>query len=829
MKYTRHSHSANSKSVRPTRRSLAMGWIPFGCLVPAWFFVGCSGGSAGTGGGDQNSVNEGTYSVADFQYTDHRPAGANPLGQEGFRALSRDECFTLIPASVGPTHTYELREGPDANYDLVPEASGLFGNWGYPTSAVRAQLDGDAEEELVVALRANNSWVNLVRVDRQSDGSYVSELLHEVGSNHTQMIDVRVSVADVDNDFRDELFLVARNALFGESGDRGEVWGFEDPLDGGDRILTYTRSGQHINLWAHGADVDGDGAHEVVVALTGDSTDSGRFPVRLYELPEGELGMTQLHGWQYLYAATDFDYGRLAIGDFDADGRDDLGWVGYRLANGQSTVRVRLFEYQANHTWNSYATFAAIHLFPTGGMTADRFGVTAFYPRVGQADLAVAYPTSNSTRYHSFHFDRGLNQWDVQSANLERHLTHQTVTLEAADVDADGAQEVAIGLLKFGTDDTKSVDLGTMELDNGLTQVWQDRQVLPSGAMGSGPRQGLVLAPGDYDADGFVLEHTGRNDVKVGSPIPLVLLAAPPTKSGISQNYDDTESLYSFAQVAGSSIGTVTHSAMTYSVEAGFDLFGVLGVSGRYSVDKASERTQTTSKHETTVTGYRGAYDADVIIFQGTLYETYEYRIVAAADPAAVGQLVTLDFPVDANTYKWTVDYYNSQVAPEDRIGPDVVTHTAGDIGTYPTRFELDQFMEGEVHWDFQGSRPVSQSGGSDFQSISFAQEQATEVQRTVTKSYGGGASIGIGGTVDKTNANGSTHSTMFGTEATFEASVGDIAEPSDYERWRYNWGFAVHTVGRLADGQNAPAGYTPRKHHFQYLRYWVDRNGSGY
>jgi hypothetical protein len=71
--------------------------------------------------------------------------------------------------------------------------------------------------------------------------------------------------------------------------------------------------------------------------------------------------------------------------------------------------------------------------------------------------------------------------------------------------------------------------------------------------------------------------------------------------------------------------------------------------------------------------------------------------------------------------------------------------------------------------------------------------------------------------------------STSYALETTFEASVGDIAEPSDYDEWRYNWGFAVHTVGRLADPSNAPAGYAARKHCFQYLRYWAEPTGAGY
>ena len=798
-----------------------------GGLAAGWL-VACSGGGSGSPStGTEPGVNEGSYSVNDFNYTDHRPAGQHPLGSEGFKAIARDEWFAVIPPAGGTDREHSLWEGPDESYAAVTQMDGIFDGLGSVYSAAKAQLDGDAEDELVAVVRQSSQWVQVVRVDRQANGSYVREVIQGIPSSSFALNDVRVSVADIDNDFRDEIFVVARPLAFGLSASQGEVWGFQDPLDGGGQILNFVRQGNHLNLWAHGVDTDGDGAQELVIGLSGDTTDSGRYAIRLYGLPEGELAMQQRHGWQYLYSEVDFDYGRLAVGDYDGDGREDLAWVGYKRTTDRGQTRVKLFEWAPNQTWQEYGSFASITVNPTDGVTANRLGVTSFYPRVGQADLAVAYPDANGWRYTAYHFDRGSNQWSYQLSGFDRTLPEQTVALAAADVDSDGVQEVQVALLHFGAD--RSMDLGYLEHEDPVQQVWQARRIDPTDSIGGGQRPVVVLAPGDYDADGFVLEHTGRRDVKVGTPIPLVLLSAPPTKAGISQNYDDTESLYSMANTQGSGIDVTTHSAITYGAEAGFDLFGILGVSGRASLDKASERTRTRSRHETNVTGFRGAYDADVLIFQGTLYETYEYVIRSASDPAAIGALVTLDYPVDANTYKWTVDYYNSQVPAEDRIGSDVLTHTAGVIESYPSRFAMQALMAGEVAWELEGARPVSQSSGSDFQSVSFAEENATSLQRTVTKSYGGGLSIGIGGTIDKTNSEATTHSTFFGTEATFEASVGDIADPADYEAWRYRWGFAVHTVGRLADGNNVPTGYTARKHHFQYLRYWVDLNGTGY
>ena len=153
--------------------------------------------------------------------------------------------------------------------------------------------------------------------------------------------------------------------------------------------------------------------------------------------------------------------------------------------------------------------------------------------------------------------------------------------------------------------------------------------------------------------------------------------------------------------------------------------------------------------------------------------------IVAAPDPRALGSLVTLDVPVDEHTYKWTVPFYNQNVAPEDRIGPDLLTHTPGDVESYPTRTDLAALTLGEMHWDLPGVHPVGQGRSSDFQSVSFEVEQATEEQRTVTRGYGGGVSFGIGVSADVTGAEGALRSTSYALETTFEASVGDIADPT--------------------------------------------------
>lgn len=817
------------KNDRPAPNSLHLTRSPGAFLVLAGLLFGCGGGGGGsstTGGG----VNEGSYSVDDFHHVNVHPAGYHPLGRDGIQALSRDELFLALPAANGVGRTYELHEGPDRGHEEVQTARGLFGSDELVHGAASGQLDDDAESELVVATIENaGQRLSLTLVNREPNGTYRREPVWTTGAIGWAFAAARVTLGDVDGDRRDEVIVAARSRGLGEPATNGQVWVIDDPEDGGAILMTFRRDAGHVDLAGLPIDTDGDGRDEVVVGLSGDTTAGGRYAIRLFALEERAATMREVHGWQYLILDTNRRDSRAVVGDFDGDGREDLGVVSYRLSS-TTEMRVELFSRAANDTWLSYASTSVIDVGPAPAFLPENWAACAFQPAVGRTDIALAYPEGTTYDLARLHYLPNENRFDHRGGTIDRFASGQGIALAAADVDADGTQELQVGLLRY-TAASGALDLGTIADDG--TLAWQDRRTLPGGTSGR-PRVPL-LAPGDFDADGFALQSTGRRSTRLSDPFPIALLSAPPTVAGISQNIDDTESAYSTGVTQGTSIGVTSATTMTYTASVGFDLFAGLGAQGRASIAHEMETTHTESRMETVVRGYRGAADADVIVFQGTLYETYEYLIVGAPDPAAIGTLLTLDVPVDANVYNWTVDYYNANVAPEDRIGADLLTHTPGDAASYPTRTELLGELVGQLHWDLAGVHPVGQGSASDFQSVSFATESATEEQRTVTRGHGGGVSFGLPGfgaslDVDRELAEGSTHGVTYASETTFEASVGHIADPSDYERWRYNWGFSIQTVGRTADANNDPSGYDPnRKNSFQYLRYWVEPTGSGY
>ncbi|MCB9885311.1 MAG: FG-GAP repeat protein [Planctomycetes bacterium] len=812
----------------PPQRNLrtlaaAAGGALLGLLATA-----CSGGGGGGTGTVTPPLDQGSYTIDEFTPPPPRPAGFQPLGHDGFQALSRDELFVIAPTADAEGRIARLQDDPAASqtqFDLVA----LFAGEGPIHASAFGQLDADADDEMVVAtVDASETRIDLHVVQRAPGGGPLMRTwFRSLPAKPWNFEDVRVVLADVDGDFRDEVLVAARANSYGNATDGGAVWVLDDPEAGPELLLEYDRNARHISIDPLPVDVDGDGVFEVAIGLGGDATDDGRYAVRLYDYDAASRTMVNVHGWKYLWSSSVFDSSRAVAGDFDGDGDTDLALIGTRSQSGQRIVDMRLHEFVDTGTaqsWPEFAQFSSIDVSGPSGFGYGDYAATALHVARGGDDLVVGQFGGSDYTCDRMHYDRGTGTWNPFGLAFTNVYADQTISLCATDIDADGYEELQIALLAYPSSGAR-LDLATFDYET-HTMAWQPSIALGNGGANSRFRLPL-LAAGDFDADGLAVQFTGRTELKLGDPVPLVVLGAPPTKDGISQNYDNTESAYSTGTTQGQTIGVSTYSSITTSASAGATLFGVLGVEGRASFERGIERTHTDTRQETVVRGYRGSFDKDVIVFQGTLYETYEYVIVGAPDPSLLGTLLTLDLPVGANTYKWTVAYYNDRVAAEDRIGTDLLTHTPGDVASYPTRGELDALIGSDQHWDMPGSRPVGQGTASDFESVSFETVHATEQQRTISRSYGGGASFGVSVSVDATTAEGSTHGVFYGSETSFEASVGDIADIGDYTRWNYSWGFAIQTVGR--NGGPGNPTYGSRKHSFQYLRFWVDPQGSAY
>jgi hypothetical protein len=808
-----------------------------------------------------HSVNAGAATPAGIQHDLHsrvpRPLRkGNPFGLQGAVLTEVNEVMYSAPStSVSSPNGYtQFRDDWSAGNGVL---SGGLANLRQVRSAMSGNIDDDPEEEIVVVefLQTPNDVVRLSSFERASDGTYGWNILFEVphvGSAATYYGDAFLELGDFDGDLRDEIVLVLRNKGFNRTGSESWIRVFDDPQAGGSVMLDYERTAEHSGMWGHPADFDGDGIDELVVALEGNTTDDDRFSVRVYRggLNESTLVLEQPYIRLFTpTSAIDTFAGRAVIGDFDGDGSDEIAYVGLQGLHVEylsvinlpdvflaQQFQVKLFDYSSEGGVSSLASdsdhvidFVDHYVdFPVANgwswdVTAfDRYGV-------GWDALGLLYPGPN--KYELLISERNPDSLAWSDANLLTGIDadqQDAATLRAADDDGDGAEELYPGVI--GEDPTSTswerIMFYGIFRASAPGPIQQSMRI--AGPLQMGTPMPPVVVPAELDADGFALRYTGVNGTSISDPIPLVLLSAAPTKSGISQNYNSTSTSYSTGGTNGVSIGVSNGAAWSTSVGSSADLGLGIEASAKATVGKSLQRTRTVTELTTHVVDYSGAHDDDTIIFQTNKYDTYEYEIIAAPDDTLVGELITLGVPRTADAYKWTVDYYNASVAPQFQIGPDLLPHTLGDPESYRSLAQLQPILDQYISWQSPAALPVGQGGGEGGMSISLQTENATAVERTI--SAGGEvefkAGVSVGESYEATETD--LFAISISQETVYSAQVGDIAHTGEYEDWDYKWGLAVYQAGRSLD-VNGQVVWEPGARPLTVLAFWTQLEGLQY
>ena len=801
-------------------------------------FVACSGGVGGSA--PDPGLNQGSYNADGFDYVDPHEPGFHPLGTGSTIINELAEQLVVIPYDKTPSGygtggeetLVWIDESQTEGATQAPNSTDLFGANLAVRGAAAGNFDDDGAKEWVgAAITHSGTRVSLYSADRQEDGTVDVDLVVSFDPGPYSIRDTRIELVDLDGDFRDEIIVVARSNYFGNPASHAAVRVFDDPESGAVELLNMDRSGRHIDIWGLAADVYGDERPEVVVSLGGDSTNDGAHSVRLYKLDPGATSMVRVHDWTYLTDDSFTEGVKPAIGDFDGDGKDEI-------ATGKSSNLASVFGILL-HQWNEDGSMTAkadvvlnsSFVWPGGIPLGDHYWkIIAFDRQVGKDELALIAPHLYSGSYHPwrvtlFGYHPVSDSWTQATHLTGQEWNGQYPALCAGDINADGTEELQWGLVRgYNSEAT----LWRGYLLNGQGGGWFTTP--PKTFPGNLQRTRTpVLVSGDWDADGLVVQYTGFNQLDVARPIPLAVMSAPPTRAGITQNYGDTTTRFETGTSMTQAWGVTSGTTITASVGAGFDLFGLIKVGGKATIEESLTTQELNTSQISYVSGYAGSFQSDTIVFQGTLHHSYEYAILSAPDPAAVGQFIRVNIPVDSQTYNWTLEYYNSQVSAEDRIGSEVLTHTPGNIDSYPTFSQLESMVDGSLHWQFPGQQDVGQGLGFNDQEIAFLDENTTEVQRTVSVGGEGEVAIGVGVSAGGSSESGSIYSVTYSDTTSFATTVGAIQNPAQYEAWRYNWGMFLETHGRTANANNEPTGYAGNKRPFQLVRYWVDRVGGGY
>jgi len=479
---------------------------------------------------------------------------------------------------------------------------------------------------------------------------------------------------------------------------------------------------------------------------------------------------------------------------------------------------------------------------------------------------------------HSF---KQMKRWDDNDGDLgasdpdkARGGRRSHVRFDVGDVDCDGKDEIVFvteerGSKKpsfffglFGGGDTGSMGHKVWVYDDvkGMA-YWKegekefseaDMPLLTSFKIGSDMEYPL-LALGDIDGDGIVLQYNGDHTVKISKPRPIAVLAAPPQymPNGPPGDSDVFPQNYAFSGTTyglGSTTGSGTSKSHTDSVHVGASVslgykWPGASVMATFTTTMNWEFTQTNSNTEliTMAREFNGDSDGDTIIYQTVKFDVYNYTVTSHPDKKAIGSYTLIEVPRRDWWYKEYVEYYNEipyiQKHPEYQIGKDIFKHQVGKPWTYPTVAEADDIMAKaeSMKWAINKEKTypfnivkeprcrypeycggwqsealyVGHGGGTQSVTIDLSKEQITENAKTfgmdfdltVEAEFGGaGVSGGFGVSAGYGFSNTHSSSIITGEETVYRGTVGDIYESQAYEDYGYGFGLFVYNHKRAPD-----------------------------
>lgn len=602
---------------------------------------------------------------------------SDPVLFKGRYANQRQVLLDDVSSAVGDTPAYAPLFTADASLDGWTE---------FDTSTTAADLDGDGLEEVVAlyvntALTPHKAFLRVIShaevgVAQQSGEFEVGDFTYTRASPLGTFANIQIAAGDVDGDGGAEVAAAIGKELVILDWSGGTFRRI------GHASYRSSETRPQITTVAVG-NVDADPEAEVVV-FNGvyDSTQPGRFYV--YSITPGGLvldgggdGSTvteadNASGYTATYPGPVkfLSWGRVAVGDLDGDGRNELVFGGDVFQNALSVTVTRFDP-------------------PTRGLlrlTTGRFPIawTEQYVPVLEVMNADGYEAGRGRELLAYRYVLYLDangklahKWG-SAEPFAPPLVHAPYWDKVAvgDFTADGRDEVAYVyaggnlVLIFGLADGtfKEVKRFTVQADQHHTS----------------------LCAVNIDRDSTVVRYTGEYELLWSSPQIVAVLAPPPYFAG--QDAGAAETTLTFGRDSATdtaqAVGFYAGLSLGYSAETPF--WGSAGSSKvALTVEGSLDWTFSTSSSEGVRKSFVCQGTENQVVFASTPIDVYHYQVVVSPEAARVGERVTVQVPRTPWLTSKEVGYYNAHVPVEYQVPADVLRHTIGRPDTYPTREDM--------------------------------------------------------------------------------------------------------------------------------------------
>ena len=793
------------------------------------------GGNKGGGNGGQKKLNQGNFEIKAFGYKDDRPASFQPLRKKIFEGRKQEEVAFLrtnitrgsFKGSSGAVLDDKLGK---PGKPLLPVPIPILGSMKFQASCSGSWDEKFGDELVSLGMVGKEFTVDVLTKDRRKQNNGWGHLLLKKFPKLGNVLRTSACMGDIDDDGREEILIlvlyasngmyVQRSIVLDDSRTKGAI--LLDRVDG----TSATFSGIGI----HAGDFDGDGKDEILlsrwfknscsVQLLGDK--STGFQRRGLWTEVGEKPI------QYVFTILG-----VQVGNMDRDGAMEFAVTSSKTASnlrGSALSRSRIYDLSAQGKPKLQQTLEGgvffgfnLSLSLSHVLSADLNGdgvqeILCFGTRVDvlkRHELIALHMSPQD--------DRGL--WD-EDRNFVRSglgLEGQLNSVVAVDDDGDHRDEVLVG---YGFSQRLKTEVFRYEMGKqSKSTKYSLGAPKPLASQFNEAANRIAMTPGDFDGENLLLETTNKKWLTLSNPIPIVILAAAPTKAGISQNYSGSTTGYSLSKGKTVSHSVTTTNSITLSkgIKGNYGELFEIGVQSKItrSVGETLSKAVTVTK----TNAFFGTFDKDVIVFQGTLYMRYQYKIVGSRYPRLRGKLFTIDEPVSTRIYKWTVDFFNKNVSAPARIGKDILTHKVGDPSSYLSKAKAQTYSNIPGTWIHEKGLTVGQGRSQNGLSIQLDKSNSTEKSRSygVTDEwsfkigpFSGGSSYGL----NKTHV----YSISIHEGTLYSGTIGDIDKGQDFSDWVYGTGLFIRRVGVDAKGKNLP-GKLP----YQLVTWWTQPLGTHY